>query len=78
MATDQIPSVKFRKPDKVTLLLLFSFTVIFLMRSTTSSLLSSSAFFLWPERSSKQSMSSITMIDLFEASINSLLSSVLS
>ncbi|KAI5443125.1 hypothetical protein KIW84_011963 [Lathyrus oleraceus] len=78
---DQIPSIKFNKPDKVTLLFFCSSFSAFLIGSIFSSFLSSSfSFFsfLCPVRSREQSISSITIIDLLDVSINSLFNSMLS
>ncbi|KAL2586259.1 hypothetical protein AAZV13_13G044350 [Glycine max] len=73
--TDQLPSVKFNNPDRVTLLA-FSSSSAFIIGFSGCSSSSFSFFFLWPVRSKEQSMSSITIIDLLHVSINSFLSSV--
>ncbi|KAJ0944918.1 hypothetical protein HanPSC8_Chr03g0122081 [Helianthus annuus] len=82
---DHNPSMKFNSPDKVTSLPFFflssnSSSTFFSIGSFLSPLLLSSFFFsfLCPVRSSEQSMSSITIIDLLDVSISSFLKSVLS
>ncbi|KAB2075619.1 hypothetical protein ERO13_A07G216850v2 [Gossypium hirsutum] len=78
---DQIPSMKFSSPDSVTSLSFLSSFFDIALIGSPSSFLSSFFFFffssLWPVRSREQSMSSITMIDLFDVSIKSLLNSTL-
>ncbi|PIN15784.1 hypothetical protein CDL12_11593 [Handroanthus impetiginosus] len=84
---DQSPSMKFKSPDSVTWLFLFSCSIFFIFSLTGSfsspfflSSSSSLSFFfsLCPVRSSEQSMSSITIMDLLEVSISNFLNSVLS
>ncbi|KAG4139896.1 hypothetical protein ERO13_D07G223201v2 [Gossypium hirsutum] len=78
---DQIPSMKFNSPDNVTSLSFLSSFFDIAPIGSPPSFLSSFFFFffssLWPVRSREQSMSSITMIDLFDVSIKSLLNSTL-
>ncbi|KAL0535447.1 hypothetical protein IC582_029777 [Cucumis melo] len=71
--------MKFNNPDKVTLLLLSSSLLEDSLEgfSFSSSFNFSSFFFLCPVKSSEQSISSITIIDLLVVSIKSFLSSVL-
>ncbi|RHN49969.1 hypothetical protein MtrunA17_Chr6g0452381 [Medicago truncatula] len=78
---DQIPSIKFNKPERVTLLSFFSSFSAFFIGSFFSSFSTSSFsffFFLCPVRSREQSISSITIIDLLDVSIKSLFNSLLS
>ncbi|KAF8006012.1 hypothetical protein BT93_K0331 [Corymbia citriodora subsp. variegata] len=81
---DHNPSMKFKSPERVTLLVVSSYGSFLGLSLLSLSTLSSSKasfspfFFLCPVRSREQSMSSITMIDLLVVSINSFRSSVLS
>ncbi|KAI5443118.1 hypothetical protein KIW84_011958 [Lathyrus oleraceus] len=78
---DQIPSIKFNKPERVNLLSFFSSPLALLISFFFSSFSSSSIsffIFLWPVRSKEQSISSITIIDLLDVSIKSLFNSLLS
>ncbi|KAI4321923.1 hypothetical protein MLD38_035249 [Melastoma candidum] len=70
---DHIPSMKLSSPERVTLLGLSSSSSVSFFAGSSFSSSSFSCFFsfLFPVRSSEQSMSSITMMDLPEVSISS-------